>query len=85
MGSISPTLSSLTSSVGFPPNEKGKKLMERGGNLKELWVTCPSCKKFFNVETLFWEDAQFAELFLHCPFCETDFDKKDSPKLWGRE
>jgi sarcosine oxidase delta subunit len=59
--------------------------MERAGNLKELWITCPGCKRFFNVEIVFWEDPQFQPLLLHCPFCGVDFDKKESPKIWGYE
>lgn len=59
--------------------------MERAGNLKEVWVTCPACKDRFNAEKLFWDNPTFADLLLHCPFCGTDFDKTTSPKIWGLE
>lgn len=59
--------------------------MERVGNLKEVWVTCPGCKHYFNAEKLFWDEARFADLKLHCPFCALDFAKEQSPKTWGLE
>ncbi len=57
--------------------------MDRVGNIKEVWVVCPQCKEFFNVERLFWEEKVFAKLNLHCPFCSLEFAKEESPKIWG--
>ena len=48
-----------------------------------MWIVCPQCKDFFNVERLFWEEKAFAKLKLHCPFCNLDFAKEESPKTWG--
>ena len=57
--------------------------MDRVGNLKEVWVVCPQCKEFFNVERLFWEEKVFAKLKLHCPFCSLEFGKGGVPENLG--
>ncbi len=48
---------------------------------KELWVTCPSCSKHFNVSHLFYT-PKFAHVKLHCPWCGHEFDKAESLKTW---
>ena len=47
-----------------------------------IWASCPSCKGLFMVDRLFWTD-RFNELKLCCPYCNKQFDKKESPKTVG--
>ncbi|MFQ5762820.1 MAG: hypothetical protein ACE5PO_07270 [Candidatus Bathyarchaeia archaeon] len=56
--------------------------IEKIGKSKDVWVTCPQCKRVFYVERLFWE-PQFEKLKFHCPFCSLDFAREESPSLRG--
>jgi hypothetical protein len=57
--------------------------MDRAGNQKEAWITCPLCERIYNVEKFLLEDQQFADLLLFCPFCQREFDRRESPKVYG--
>lgn len=57
--------------------------IEKVGTPKDVWVTCPGCQKLYYIERSFY-DPQFDHIKLHCPFCHLEFDKKDSPKTWGK-
>jgi len=57
-------------------------IIEKVGTSKDIWVTCPHCRQLYYVERSFWEPT-FNHLLLYCPFCHKEFDKKDSPKVWG--
>jgi len=56
--------------------------IEKVGNPKDVWVTCPDCKELYYIDRSFYE-PQFNHLKLHCPFCHLDFPKEESPKVWG--
>ena len=55
----------------------------RNGNQKEVWVTCPHCNRHYNVEKFLLDDPQFSDLALFCPHCQREFDRRDSPKIYG--
>lgn len=57
--------------------------VEKLGVPRDVWVTCPHCKGMYYVERIFWE-PKFDHLKLFCPHCRQEFDKADSPRIWGR-
>ncbi|HMK76659.1 MAG TPA: hypothetical protein VK568_10835 [Thermodesulfobacteriota bacterium] len=56
--------------------------VEKVGIPKDVWVTCPGCKKLYYIDRSFYS-PQFDNIYLHCPFCHLEFDKKESLRTWG--
>jgi hypothetical protein len=42
-----------------------------------FWVTCPKCRDRFYCHT----EMRHTEWKPRCPYCEHEFDQKDSPKI----
>ena len=56
--------------------------VEKLGLPRDVFVTCPECKKIYYIERLFY-DPSYDHVKLHCPFCHNEFDKRKSPQVWG--
>ncbi len=57
-------------------------IIEKVGHPKDVWVTCPGCRKLYYIDRSFYE-PRFDQVKLHCPFCHLEFAKEDSPQTWG--
>lgn len=44
-------------------------------------VTCPKCKKSFEVH---YEELRNTDIKLHCPYCDNWFDQKESDEIDDR-
>lgn len=55
--------------------------VEKLGVSKEVWVTCPKCRRFFTAhQDMFL--PKFADLKFYCPWCGVEFNREESPKIW---
>jgi len=55
--------------------------VEKVGDPKDIWVTCPHCDQMYYIDKSFYS-KRFDDLLLFCPFCRKEFDKKDSKKTY---
>lgn len=55
--------------------------VEKVGDPKDIWVTCPHCEQMYYVDKSFYS-KRFDDLLLFCPFCRKEFDKNDSLKTY---
>jgi len=58
-------------------------VIEKQGEPRDVWVTCPHCGGLFYIEQAFFE-PKFNALKLFCPHCRQEFAKEDSLQIWGR-
>lgn len=47
-----------------------------------VFVKCPKCLKFFQVERAFWE-PRFDHVFFRCSHCAIEFRKEEAAKVVG--